>query len=135
MLRPRQAVEGDGLVTGFDGDEHINILVRPYALTGGRTRPDVEIAIESLLITTQYGRLGAQTHQRGSTDRHVLTLCEHRPLSLAEVAALTRLPFGVARILVSDLVTAGLVALAGQTLSSSQGTGVLGRVLQGLRKL
>ena len=37
--------------------------------------------------------------------------------------------------LVSDLVTAGLVALAGQTLSSSQGTGVLGRVLQGLRKL
>jgi hypothetical protein len=122
-------------VIGVDADEHISMLVRPYALTGGRTRPDVDIAIETLLITTPYGRTGSRTHQQGSLEQTVLSLCRHRPLSLAEVAALARLPLGVARILVSDLVTAGLVSLAGQTLAKNHTTDVLGRLLRGLRSL
>ena len=116
-----------------DWDEHISVLVRPYALTGGRTRPDVEIAIETLLITTPYGR--TWTDRRGSTEERVLSLCRHRPLSLAEVAALAHLPLGVARIFVSDLVTAGLVTVAGQTLEHNASTDLLGRVLRGLRNL
>ena len=30
-------------------------LVRPYAVTGGRTRPDYELAIEALVSTTRLG--------------------------------------------------------------------------------
>lgn len=120
---------------GVDVEEHISVLVRPYALTGGRTRPDIDITIETLLITTPYGRMGSRTEQRGSVEERVLSLCRHRPLSLAEVAALNRLPLGVARILLSDMVSAGLVALAGQTLARNDSTEVLGRLLRGLRSL
>jgi hypothetical protein len=121
-------------VTGFLSDEHINILVRPYALTGGRTRPRVDIAIEALVATTPNGRSGIG-HQRGSADEHVLALCKDRPLSLAEIAAHTRLPFGVARVLVGDLLTAGLVMMAGRTFVDGRNADVLGQVLRGLRKL
>ena len=66
----------------------------------------------------------------------MLALCERRALSLAEVAAVTRLPLGVARILVSDLVSAGLVVLASHSVASSRSADVLERVLLcGLRKL
>jgi hypothetical protein len=121
-------------VTGFVSDEHINVLVRPYALTGGRTRPQVDIAIEALVATTPNGRRGIG-HQLGSADQHVLALCRDRPLSLAEIAAHTHLPFGVARVLVGDLLVAGLVAMAGRTFVDSQSIDVLGQLLRGLRKL
>jgi hypothetical protein len=119
---------------GFVSDEHINVLVRPYALTGGRTRPQVDIAIEALVATTLNGRSGIG-HQRGSADQHVLALCRDRPLSLAEIAAHTHLPFGVARVLVGDLLVAGLVAMAGRTFADSQSIDVLGQLLRGLHKL
>jgi len=121
-------------VTGFLSDEDINLLVRPYALTGGRTRPQVDIAIEALVSTTARGWSGIG-YQRGTADQHVLTLCKDRPLSLAEVAAQTRLPLGVARVLVGDLLTAGLVALASRTLTEGYSVDVLSQVLSGLRKL
>ena len=38
------------------GEEPTGALVRPYAVTGGRTRPRVDIAIEALVETTQRGR-------------------------------------------------------------------------------
>jgi hypothetical protein len=121
-------------VTGFVSDEHINVLVRPYALTGGRTRPQVDIAIEALVATTPDGR-NRFRYQRGTADEHVLALCRDRPLSLAEIAAHTRLPFGVARVLVGDLLAEGLVAMAGRTFVDGQSADVLGQLLRGLRKL
>ena len=47
-------------------EEPTGALVRPYAVTGGRTRPRLDIAIEALVETTL----------RGRTDRHA-TAC-HR---------------------------------------------------------
>jgi hypothetical protein len=122
-------------VTGSDDDQHISRLVRPYALTGGRTRPRVEIAIESLLVATPRGLTAARTYQRGSTESEVLALCGRGPMALAEIAAHTRLPLGVARILVADLMVEGLLALAGQTYANAQNPVLLGRVLSGLRRL
>src|SRR5262249_44550102 len=43
--RPHTVV-GGRTVTDFAGDQDMTVLVRPYALTGGRTRPQVDIAIE-----------------------------------------------------------------------------------------
>jgi hypothetical protein len=121
-------------VTGFSSDDDLGVLVRPYALTGGRTRPQVDLAIEALVATTPQGR-SRISHQRGSADQRVLALCRSRPLSLAEIAAHTRLPLGVARVLVGDLLTAGLVALPGRTFEGSHSANVLGQVLRGLRNL
>jgi Protein of unknown function (DUF742) len=120
------------------GHESASALVRPYALTGGRTRPRVDIAIEALVATTPRGRSRLREPTDSSQHRHALALCDRRPLSLAEVAALTRLPLGVARVLVADMLADGLVAVHGRTALDEHDSvriDVLEGVLSGLRKL
>ncbi|MGW5021663.1 DUF742 domain-containing protein [Streptomyces cacaoi] len=111
-------------------------LVRPYAMTGGRTRPRYQLAIEALVHTTaEPARLQGQLpeHQR------ICRLC-YEIKSVAEISALLTIPLGVARILVADLAEAGLVAIhqPGGGESSADGqpdVTLLERVLSGLRKL
>lgn len=110
-------------------------LVRPYAMTGGRTRPRYQLAIEALVSTTaDLSRLQGQLpeHQR------ICRLCIEIK-SVAEVSALLSIPLGVARILVADLAEAGLVAIhqpGGDEAAGGQpDVTLLERVLSGLRKL
>ncbi len=110
-------------------------LVRPYAMTGGRTRPRYQLAIEALVSTTaDPARLTGQLpeHQR------ICQLC-YEVKSVAEVSALLTLPLGVARILVADLAEAGLVAIHQPGHDGDPGgqpdVTLLERVLSGLRKL
>jgi len=42
--------------------------------------------------------------------RRIVELCQ-RPLSVAEVAVGLKVPLGVARVLIADLLTSGLIAL------------------------
>jgi len=75
-------------------------LVRPYAVTGGRTRPDYELAIEALVSTT---RLGDRSAESTAPERQqICDLCR-RARSVAEIAAYLRMPLGVARVLVGDM--------------------------------
>ncbi|MEV6011239.1 DUF742 domain-containing protein [Streptomyces sp. NPDC051976] len=110
-------------------------LVRPYAMTGGRTRPRYQLAIEALVSTTaDPERLRGQLpeHQR------ICLLCREIK-SVAEISALLTIPLGVVRILVADLAEAGLVAIhqpGGDESSGGQpAVTLLERVLSGLRKL
>ncbi|GAA2225803.1 DUF742 domain-containing protein [Streptomyces amakusaensis] len=112
-----------------------NPLVRPYAMTGGRTRPRYQLAIEALVSTTAdpmnlQGQL--PEHQR------ICRLC-FEIKSVAEISALLHIPLGVARILVADLAEAGLVAIhqpGGDEAAGGQpDVTLLERVLSGLRKL
>ncbi|MDT0269384.1 DUF742 domain-containing protein [Streptomyces sp. DSM 44915] len=110
-------------------------LVRPYAMTGGRTRPRYQLAIEALVSTTADPmRLQGQLpeHQR------ICQLC-YEVKSVAEVSALLAIPLGVARILVADLAEAGLVAIHQPGHDGEPGgqpdVTLLERVLSGLRKL
>ncbi|MFE5632604.1 DUF742 domain-containing protein [Streptomyces sp. NPDC056543] len=112
-----------------------NPLVRPYAMTGGRTRPRYQLAIEALVSTTaDPSRLQGQLpeHQR------ICQLC-FEIKSVAEISALLSIPLGVARILVADLAEAGLVAIhqpGGDEAAGGQpDVTLLERVLSGLRKL
>ncbi|MGP3972553.1 DUF742 domain-containing protein [Streptomyces sp. 8N114] len=111
-------------------------LVRPYAMTGGRTRPRYQLAIEALVHTT------AETSQlQGQLPEHqrICRLC-YEIKSVAEISALLTIPLGVARILVADLAEAGLVAIhqpgGDETTADGQpDVTLLERVLSGLRKL
>jgi hypothetical protein len=111
-------------------------LVRPYAVTRGRTEPLRDIALEAILLCT--GR-GQQEARFAGRDKQVIaSLCDGRAQSLAEVAAYTRLPLGVARVLVADMVADGLLALHEPMQTNDDGPGrmeVLERVLSGLRRL
>src|SRR5436305_10181741 len=91
------------------GDDPRGALVRPYAVTRGRTEPQRDIAIEAVLVTTARGMQEARFAGR---DKQVIaSLCDGRGQSLAEIAAYTRFPLGVSRVLVADMVADGLLAL------------------------
>ncbi|RZB14051.1 DUF742 domain-containing protein [Streptomyces sp. F001] len=110
-------------------------LVRPYAMTRGRTRTRYDLAIETLVHTTAEP---AQLNDQLPEHRRICQLCRE-VRSVAEISALLPVPLGVARVLVADLAEAGLVAVhqPGGTQSGDGGPDVtlLERVLSGLRAL
>lgn len=108
-------------------------LVRPYTLTGGRTRSgSVDLPLEAIVVTTDRGRLTAAdlTLER----RTIISLCA-QPQSVAELSSRLGLPVGVTRVLVSDLTNEGLVAVNDGTRHQESELELLGRVLNGIRAL
>jgi hypothetical protein len=110
-------------------------LVRPYAVTGGRTEPGRNIAIEALLQTSALGSTEGQPS--GRERRRIVRMCEDRPQSLAELSAYLGLPLGVVRVLVADMIGTGLLVLhdVGESDDPSERIDVLERVLVGLHRL
>jgi hypothetical protein len=122
-------------------DEPTGALVRPYAVTRGRTRPKLEIALEALVETTVRGRSANNSRGgQGGEHQYIAAMCDGgRVQSLAEIAARMQLPLGVARVIVADMATDGLVAVYEPTSLDDEtdavGTELLERVLSGLRRL
>jgi hypothetical protein len=121
-------------------DEPTGALVRPYAVTRGRTRPKLEIALEALVETTVRGRGTGTGRGGGNEHQYIAAMCDGgRVQSLAEIAARMQLPLGVARVIVADMATDGLVAVYEPTSLEDEtdavGTELLERVLSGLRRL
>jgi len=108
-------------------------MVRPYALTGGRTRSKgTELAIETMVTATAAGRsagAGLAWERRA-----IVELCTS-PQSIAEVSAHLGIPLGVARVLVGDLASEGLLAVHGADVAAASDVSLLERVLHGLRAL
>ncbi|CAN5196298.1 MAG: DUF742 domain-containing protein [Nocardioides sp.] len=106
-------------------------LVRPFALTQGRTKPTRAYPMEALVHASP----GAGDRPAGSPEKTaIVTLCA-RSLSVAEVAAHLHLPLGVVRVLIGDLVDAGAIEIKTKTNDTSPNAQLLQRVLGGLRKL
>jgi Protein of unknown function (DUF742) len=109
------------------------VLIRPYARTGGRTRPDRDLAIEAL-ITTNPDMSRFVGRHRSWEQRMIANLCV-RPHSVAEVAALLSIPLGVARILLVDMAGDGTVVVHGGSGNRGPDVILMRRVLAGLRRL
>ena len=114
-------------------------VVRPYALTGGRTKARVALELETLISVqdTVLARLDAGELTVQFEHRSIMEECR-TPRSVAEVAALLRVPIGVARVLISDAADAGLVTVH-RTMSTNDDAEahlmLMERVLSGLRRL
>jgi Protein of unknown function (DUF742) len=128
---------GDGHHPPFDGDEPMeddeDFLVRPYAVTQGRTKPRYHLEVEAMVVTSHY-QPGDLTGL-GPEYRAILEFCRDWR-SVAEISAVLQIPLGVARILISDMAVEGLVRL--QQLNHDQGrpdVQLLERVLSGIRRL
>lgn len=108
--------------------------VRPYTWTRGRTKSGLELAIETLLSTSQRGR--DQIGLLQVEHRAVAELCTEAR-SVAEVAALMKLPLGVARVLLGDMAGLGVVTVHQTTGSTGNkpDLALMERVLSGLRRL
>lgn len=110
-------------------------LVRPYAVTRGRTEPRRDIALEAVLVATPAAV--AESRFAGHDKHRIATICDGRAQSLAEIAAYTRLPLGVTRVLVADMVADSLLTLhsAAPIEAYEERMELLERVLSGLRRL
>ncbi|MEV8531027.1 DUF742 domain-containing protein [Streptomyces sp. NPDC051211] len=106
--------------------------VRPYSLTGGRTRFTQVLLVETFVATLD---ATPRSGDRMPEMPAIVEVCR-RMRTIAEVAALLKLPLGVVRVLVSDLADQGRIRVYG----TGHGTGrpdraLLERVLSGLRRL
>jgi hypothetical protein len=99
-------------------DEEAGPLVRLFALTRGRTRPDAREAFDLIALITADSPYGGPGSPYGSEPglspehRTILDQCREQPASVAEVAAHSDLPVGVVRVLLGDLLDAGLIRVS-----------------------
>jgi Protein of unknown function (DUF742) len=109
-------------------------VVRPYAVTKGRTAPTGETQvglIDSVMSTGAW----PQPHFRpGPEQRRILELC-HRAKPVVDLASETDLPVGVVRVLLSDLIDEGLVRVIAAHRKPHTDQRLLRMVLDGLQSL
>lgn len=110
-------------------------VVRPYAVTRGRTRPQgIVIDLVTLLVAT--GRTPGEKVWLSREQRVLLELCR-RPSTPADLASEIDLPFRVVQILLEDLYQYGLVKETNPQAEQSDRPDprILMRVLDELRRL
>lgn len=112
----------------LDGDS--GRLVRPYAVTNGRTTASRQLDLMSMVVAT-----GTGFHVNLEHDHmQALALCV-RPASVAEIAARLRLPAVITKVLLSDLADCGAVRTASpQSASDTANQVLLERLLDGLQR-
>jgi hypothetical protein len=118
-------------VAAMDGVEYDGQIVRPYARTGGRTRSNIALELETMLTlnTRQLPAYLSSEHEA------ICRLCR-QTVSVAEVAAYQALPVGAARVLISDMVELGLIAATTTSTDPSGPTvDLMRRILEGLHRL
>ena len=111
-------------------------LVRPYARTGGRTKPGRALDLEALVLTTANGRDASSSPLLSPEHQTVIEMCAGT-VSVAEVAAGLAVPLGVARVIIADMVDLGLVEIAvtSASVGDERDPAFLRRVLSGLQRL
>jgi len=105
-------------------------FVRPYTITSGRTHATVDLPMEATL-RLEPAEVGTSLSAAALA---VLEVCDRR--SVAECAALVKMPIGVVRVLLSDLVEHGFVRVQATTTENSskdERIELIERTLRGLR--
>jgi Protein of unknown function (DUF742) len=118
---------------GRGAQEESSALVRPYAVTGGRTKPRYQLQIEAMVAASHYEARDLSV--LSPECQAILGFCRDWR-SVAEISAVLRMPLGVARVLIADMAMEGLVRV--HQIDHAQGrpdVNLLERVLSGLRKL
>ena len=109
------------------------LRVRPYAITGGRTRANTDVAIETMVVRSS---LGSQLVGHTALERGAILKLLDNALSVAEISAHTKLPLGVARVLVGDMADEGLVSMSSPNrVDGRPNLKLLERVFDGLQAL
>ncbi len=116
-------------------DDAAGPLVRPYAVTRGRT---IGAGHELDMLTLVVAADRAPAMRRPEPEyAQIMRLCR-KPLSVAEVSAMLKLPLAVAKILVGDLISEGHLIFRAPARTEPGDPGdltVLRAVLAGIRKL
>jgi hypothetical protein len=118
-------------------DHEAGPVVRPYALTSGRTAPAGDTVLDLITVLTATGLPPSadQAPELGPEHRKLVGLCLE-PATVADLAADVGLPLGVVRVLLADLIQQGWVIVRTRRTARPQvSISLLQEVLNGLRAL
>lgn len=93
-------------------DEEAGPLVRPYAMTGGRTRTAGPELDPIVLVGAEPAVDPHELPPSAPEPARILGLCRERVRSVAELAAGLDLPLGVVRVLLGDLLASGHIRVS-----------------------
>ncbi|TCO52466.1 DUF742 domain-containing protein [Actinocrispum wychmicini] len=114
-------------------DDEAGPLVRPYAMTRGRTKPaNRDLDMITLVVAAK------DEIDPVALDADYVTILElcHRPLSVAEISAHMDVPIVVVKVLVSDLMERGeVIARTPARNVKAPDLNLLQAVLDGVRRL
>jgi Protein of unknown function (DUF742) len=109
-----------------------NPWVRPYVLTGGRTRTRHHLYVHTLVSVERYDAAAAL--RLSPEARRLYERASFGTQSVAELSAHCGLSLGVTRVLIEDLVASDHVLINEEAYASPFDHRLLKRVIDGLRE-
>jgi hypothetical protein len=130
------SADGQGRSHWFD--DEAGPVVRPYAMTRGRTTSAGQHRLDLIAVVVAEPHADDPDADLALSPEHVdiVDLCRDAPQSVAELAAGLDLPIGVVRVLVGDLVNGEFVHVNRPVPPAElPDEGILRDVINGLRAL
>jgi hypothetical protein len=116
-------------------DREAGPIVRPYAVTKGRTAPASGSYVGLIDVVTAVADPQLPAYTRLSREqRRLLSHC-HQPITVVDLASDIDLPVGVVRVLLSDLRQYGALRVVSTPPGSVTNDRLLRDVLDGLQTL
>ncbi|MBL1118022.1 DUF742 domain-containing protein [Streptomyces sp. 110] len=119
-------------------DDAAGPVVRPYAMTRGRTRSAAEDKLDLIAVVVADSATHRTVADQTLSPEHIdiVELSRDSPQSVAELAAELDLPIGVIRVLIGDLLHAALVRVSRPVPPAElPDERILREVINGLRAL
>jgi hypothetical protein len=127
-------------VTTHDGyrgrwlDQEAGPVVRPYAVTMGRTLPSGGASFGLIDVVVATGGRTPEHFRPGPEHRRILNLCR-RPTPIVDLTSEIDLPLGVVRVLLGDLMSEGMLRVISTQKQQVTDQRLLRMVLDGLESL
>ncbi|RZB20177.1 DUF742 domain-containing protein [Streptomyces sp. F001] len=104
-------MSADGQARSHWFDDEAGPVVRPYAMTRGRTSHAAQHRLDLIAVVVTEPHADDPEADPALSPEHVdiVALCREAPQSVVELAAELDLPIGVVRVLIGDLVDAELI--------------------------
>ena len=115
-------------------DREAGPVVRPYALTMGRTLPSGGASFGLIDVVVATSDRVPEHFRPGPEHRRLLGLCR-RPTPIVDLTSEIDLPLGVVRVLLGDLISEGLVGVLSTQKRPATDQRLLRMVLDGLESL
>jgi hypothetical protein len=127
-------------VTSHDGygdrwfDREAGPVVRPYALTKGRTLPSGGASFGLIDVVVATNERPSVNFRPGPEHRRILSMCR-RPTPIVDLTSEIDLPLGVVRVLLGDLTSEGMLRVLSSQRQQVTDQRLLRMVLDGLESL
>jgi hypothetical protein len=115
-------------------DREAGPVVRPYALTMGRTLPSGGASFGLIDVVVATGGRPPEHFRPGPEHRRILDLCR-LPTPIVDLTSEIDLPLGVVRVLLGDLTSEGMLRVLSTQKQPVTDQHLLRMVLDGLESL